>query len=312
MPARPFRFGIQLGGAPSGRAWREAAVQAEASGYDVLLMPDHFGDQLSPLPALAAAATATTTLRVGTFVAGNDFRHPLSLAKEAASLDVLSDGRFELGLGAGWAAADYTETGIPFDRGGVRVDRVEEAIQVIRRAWLGEPFSFSGSHYEIKGYAGLPLPVQKPHPPLMIASGAPRLLGVAGREADIVGLCPRPVSDGTGLLWTDVSGAALEEKVGWVREAAGDRFDALELNCNVFEVEITSDRPGTVERLAARYGCEAAQLRDSPHIWVGSVEEIAEDLRARRDRLGLSYYAILGDLELLHAGAPVVAALAGT
>ena len=310
--SRPFRFGIQLGLADSGTEWRAAATRAEAAGYDILLIPDHFGQQLSPFPALAAAAEATTTIRVGTLVACNDFRHPLMLAKEAATVDLLSDGRFELGIGAGWAIDDYAETGIPFDGPGVRVARLQESIELVRRAWTGEAFSFDGAHYTAREYCGGPLPVQRPGPPLLIGSGAPKLLAYAARTADIVQFAPRPVRDGSGLIWGNIAADEVARKVEWVRAAAPERLDSLEISCNVVDVEITDDAEGGVARLAGQLGCEPEALRDSPHVWIGAVDAIVDRLRGWRERLGISYYAILGDLELLEAGAPIVAALAGT
>ena len=309
---RPFRFGIQLGLAGSGAEWHAAAARTEAAGYDILLIPDHFGSQLSPFPALAAAAAATTTLRVGTLVACNDFRHPLVLAKDAATVDLLSDGRFELGIGAGWHMSDYAETGIRFDEPGVRVARLKESIELVRRAWSGDTFSFDGTHYTAREYCGGPLPVQRPGPPLLIGSGAPKLLNFAARTADIVQFAPRPVRDGSGLIWSNIAADEVARKAEWVRMAAPERLDSLEISCNVIEVEITDDVEGAVARLAGRLNCEPDVLRDSPHVWIGPVDAIVDRLRRWRERLGISYYAILGDLELLEAGAPIVAALAGT
>lgn len=294
MSSRPFRFGIQFPRARSGREWKEIARRAEAYGYDVLLIPDHFGGQWAPIVALTAAADATTSLRVGTLVADNDFRHPLVLAKEAATLDVLSDGRFELGIGAGWAAADYRETGIPFDRAGVRVARLKEAVRLIKGAWEGEAFTFAGEHYHVEGYVGSPTPAQQPGPPLLIGSGAPRLLAYAAQEAAIVGICPRPLVDGSGLMPDELTAAAVARKIEWIRDAAGDRIAEIELNCNVFGVRLDGE------------------LSDSPHYLTGPVDEIADRLREWRTELGISYYAMLGNLEVLEAAAPLVELLAGT
>jgi probable F420-dependent oxidoreductase len=291
---RAFRFGIQLEHAEAGREWKDAARRAEAHGYSVLLMPDHFSRQWAPLVALTAAADATTNLRVGTLVADNDFRHPLALAKEAATLDLISDGRFELGIGAGWAAEDYHETGIPFDRAGVRVARLKEAISLIKQAWKGTPFTVEGEHYAVSGYSGAPRPRQSPGPPVLIGSGAPRLLAYAAQEADIIGICPRPLADGSGLRWGELSEAGVARKVEWVREAAGDRIGDIELNCNVFDVRLDGE------------------VSDNPHALTGAVDEIADRLREWRARLGISYYAFLGDLEILETAAPIVELLAGT
>jgi alkanesulfonate monooxygenase SsuD/methylene tetrahydromethanopterin reductase-like flavin-dependent oxidoreductase (luciferase family) len=193
----------------------------------------------------------------------------------------------------------------------VRIDRLVEAIQLLKRAWGGEPFTWQGAHYRVTDYAGRPLPVQRPRPPLLIASGSPRLLGIAAREAEIVALAPRPARDGTRLIWHSISAAATASKIEWVRAAAPERFSDLTLSCNVVEVEITDDLAGASARLGAKLGCEPALLEQSPHVWIGSVERIAERLHAQRERYGISYYTVLGDLDLLAATLPVVAALAG-
>ena len=274
-------------------------------------MSDHFGRQLSPFPALAAAAAATSTLRLGTLVACNDFRHPLMLAKEAATLDVLSDGRFELGIGAGWSADDYDKTGIRQDSPGIRVERLQEAVTLIKNAWSGEPFSFSGIHYTVTDYTGAPRPLQQPTPPLLIGSGAPKLLAVAAREADIIGFAPRPRGDGSSPSWYDISPDSLDRKLQWVREAARQRTAPLELSCLVSAVEITRDTGAAVERLARRFGIAADAVLNSPHIWVGSVDAICAQLLLRREQFGISYQTIVGDYETLAAAAPVVERLAG-
>src|SRR4051794_27509366 len=185
---RPFRFGVQTSSAPNRKAWVDLAIKAEANGYDVLTMPDHFGDQLAPIPALMTAADATTTLRIGALVHDNDYKHPVVLAKELATLDVLSEGRVEVGLGAGWMERDYRAAGLPFDRAAVRIDRFEEAIAVVKGMFGDEPFSFAGVHYTINDYDARPKPTQRPRPPLLIGGSGTRLLTIAAREADIVGI----------------------------------------------------------------------------------------------------------------------------
>jgi len=185
---RKIRFGIQLATATTGAEWAELARKAEDLGYSTLFMPDHFGDQLAPVPALMAAADATTTLNVGALVFDNDYKHPLVLAKEMATQDVLSGGRLEIGLGAGWMEADYRAAGMAYDRPGVRIDRFAEGLAVIKGAMADGPFSFSGDHYTITDHDGRPKPVQQPHPPLLIGGGGRRVLSIAAREADIVGI----------------------------------------------------------------------------------------------------------------------------
>src|SRR5256712_13883228 len=184
--AKPFRFGVQEHSAPSGKAWRDRARLVEALGYQALFLPDHCGEQLAPIVALLSAADATSTLRVGSLVFDNDYRHPVVLAKEVATLDLLSDGRFDFGLGAGWMASDYERSGIPLDSPGVRIERMEEALAIIKGLLAGGVVSFSGKHYRIASLEGHPSPVQKPHPPILLGGGGRRMLRVAAREADIV------------------------------------------------------------------------------------------------------------------------------
>ena len=307
---RAFRFGVQLSGG-TGTDWLGQVRQAEELGYSSVFVPDHFGDQLAPIPALTAAAAATTDLRVGSLVFDNDYRHPVLLAKEVASLDVLSGGRVEFGLGAGWMNSDYDQSGIPHDPAGVRIDRLEEAITVIKGLFAEGPTSFSGEHYTITDLDGLPKPVQRPHPPFLIGGGAPRVLRLAGREADIVGVNPAirsgNVDEDAGR---DMAPGVTDRKLEWVREGAGDRFDDIELNMLVFAVIVTDDRDDLVAKLAPRFGLSAEDLADSPHVWIGSTAQITDDLRRWRDRWGVSYWVIQGPA--LEAVAPVVAELAGT
>src|SRR5215211_9239903 len=226
---RPFRFGVIGEAITSRERLLDAPRRAEALGYSTLLLRDHFvaepfGDQLAPMVALTAAAGATRTLRVGTLVLDNDYRHPVLLAKEAATLDLLSGGRFELGLGAGWLREEYVSAGMPFDPAGVRVGRMEESLRLLKGLFSGESVTFAGEHYAVTGLESFPRPVQRPHPPLMIGAGSRRMLGIAGREADIVGILPKALPDGT--ISDDLAERTpetLKRKVGWAREAAGDR-----------------------------------------------------------------------------------------
>ena len=191
MTTRKFRFGVQASTARTGAEWAEQARTIEDLGYSTLFMPDHFVDAaLAPMVALPFAAAATTTLRIGMLVLGNDYKHPAVVAKEAATLDVLSDGRLEFGLGAGWMTADYDALGLTYDRPGVRIDRLAEALAVVKGAWGDGPFDFAGEHYTINAYDGLPTPVQRPRPPILVGGGGQKLLRLAGREADIVGINP--------------------------------------------------------------------------------------------------------------------------
>jgi probable F420-dependent oxidoreductase len=307
---RRFRFGIQLHTARSGVDWAEQARKAEGLGYDALFMPDHFGDQLAPVPALMAAADATTELKVGALVFDNDYKHPVVLAKELATIDVLSGGRLEVGLGAGWMKSDYERSGIAMDRPAIRVDRLEEGIAIVKGCFAPGPFSHDGSHYRITEYDGLPKPVQSP-PPFLIGGGAKRVLSIAAREADIVGINPS-IRSGQVDAAASRDGAAgqTDQKLAWVREAAGDRYADLELNMLQFAGIITDDRGGTVEMMAPLFGLPPAEVESHPHACVGTVEQICDDLRARRDRWDVSYFVFQGDT--MEPMAPVVAALRGT
>ncbi len=221
----PFRFGVQLSRAASGHAWRELARRIEGLGYSTLFVPDHFEDQFGPLVALTVAAEATTTLRVGSLVFGNDYRHPMVLAKEIATLDLLSEGRVEFGLGAGWMTADYEQAGLEEDSPAVRIDRMEESLAVMKELWSTGSCTFDGKYYRIEGAAGEPRPYQSPHPPIVIGGGGPRVLGIAAREADIVGVNP---SLAAGVVGPEVlagtTPADYDRRLEWVRSAAGQRF----------------------------------------------------------------------------------------
>jgi probable F420-dependent oxidoreductase len=295
----------------SAREWAELARKVEDLGYSTLTCADHLDDQFAPVPALAAAAAATTTLRLGTLVLANDFRHPVVAAKDAATLDLLSEGRLELGLGAGWMTTDYETSGIPLDPAGVRIDRMAEGLAVIRGLMADGPFSFEGEHYRIDGLEGFPKPVQRPHPPIVIGGGGPRVLRFAAQHADIVGLnvnlAVGVIDDRAGPNATE---DATQAKVDLVRDAAGDRFDEIELQVRVHAVVVTDDRQGMAELMAPALGISPAAALASPHALAGSPEEIAADLQARRDRWGISYLGV--SIDALDALAPVVARLAGT
>jgi probable F420-dependent oxidoreductase len=313
---RQFRFGVIGEDIRTREQLVAEARRAEALGYSSLLLRDHFvsepyGEQLAPMVALMAAAAATSTLRVGTLVLDNDYRHPVLLAKEAASLDVLSGGRFELGLGAGWLRDEYERAGLPFDPAGVRIDRLEESIPVLKRLLSGSLTTMRGSHYSIDGLTTFPRPAQRPHPPILVGAGSRRMLGVAGRHADIVNIIPKALPNGTiSDDLSERSPATIERKVGWVREAAGERFDDLELGAIAF-VAVGDDARKVAERLAVERGWGAAaaeQVLEMPSMLVGPVERIVDELYARRDRLGLSYYVVSN--ASMEAAAPIVAGLA--
>lgn len=310
FPVRPFRFGVQMSNAVEGVGWAETARRVESLGYDVVTMPDHFGGQLAPIPALQAVLDATTTLRAGALVFDNDYKHPAILAKELATMDVLSDGRVEIGLGAGWMISDYEQLGLVYDRPGVRIDRFVEGLEIIRRSMADGPFSFQGEHYTITDYDGLPKPVQRPRPPILVGGGGRRVLSIAARHADIVGV--------NGTLHAGVIGpeaiatmtaAAVADKVAIVAAAAGDRIDEIEMNIRTFLVSVTDDRVGRLAQVAAFVDVDEQMVTDSPFALIGSARSIVEDLIARRERYGFSYIVVGPDD--IESFAPIVAELAG-
>lgn len=316
--AHPFRFGVIGEHMSSAAAWHTTARQAEQLGYSTLFIRDHFipepfGDQFAPLIALMAAADATKTLRVGSLVLDNDYRHPVILAKEAATLDVLSNGRFELGLGAGWAKAEYQQGGIPFDPPGIRVSRLEEAVHVIKGIFASELLTFSGTYYRIDQLNGFPKPIQQPHPPILIGASGKRMLALAAREATTIGLMNGDYS--TGVEIDDPlkrSPEAMTAKIQWIRQAAGERFEQIELSTVIAPI-LTSDRRQEAEHCARQHGWHAIRPEDvleMPSIFIGSVEQITEQMEERRERYGFSYY-IVSDANM-EMCAPIVARLAGS
>lgn len=310
FPQRPFRFGIQAHQAPNRAAWVDLARRTEAHGYSCLTMPDHFGDQLAPIPALQSAADATTTLRVGALVFDNDYKHPVVLAKELATIDLLSDGRLEIGIGAGWMISDYEQSGMPYDPAGVRVDRFEEGLAILKGAFGEGPFDHRGEHYNIRGYNGTPKPVQRPYPPILIGGGGKRVLGIAAREADIVGINGTMTAGVVGPeVISTMTAEAVDDKVAIVAAAAGDRLGAIEMNIRAFMVSVTDDRSGALDVISQFAGMPPDAVAASPFALVGSVSQITEELQAQRERWGFSYI-IVGE-EDLEPFAPVVAALAG-
>lgn len=305
MTKRPFRFGINHV-TLSREEWQETARKAEALGYDTLIAQDHFGSQLAPLPALVAAADVTSRLRLATIVLDNDFRHPALVAKEAATVDVLSNGRMELGLGAGWLQSDYDKTGLPYDSPSERLERLGEAVQICKALFSSEGSSvtFSGKHYNVRNLDALPRPVQRPRLPIMIGGRQKRMLSLAAREADIVGI---------SLLDQREPGKpdppSFAQKVEWVRQAAGTRLNDLEIHINASLVEVGDVPTAAVEQQALRRGMTLEQVLDSPATLVGSEDAIVERLLACREQFGVTYYVIQG--RAMGAFAPVVARLHG-
>jgi probable F420-dependent oxidoreductase len=310
---KPFRFGLNLREARSLVDLAGKARKAEAIGYDTLCVPDHLTDLVSPMPTLVAAAAAAKALRVATNVLNNDLRHPVLVAREAATVDLLTDGRLQLGLGAGSIKSEYDQAGLAFDPGRVRVERLGEAVTIIKGLLSGEEVTLTGQYYRVRGHRISPLPVQKPHPPILIGGNGPGLLSLAAREADIVGFSGIHFRDG-GAAPPDLSSwrtGAVDERVRLVREAAGEeRFAQLELNVLVQRVILTDDRRQAAEELTDRWTqLSADEILASPYVLIGSVDQIAEDLLARRERWGFSYYVT--HEPYFDALAPVVARLAG-
>jgi probable F420-dependent oxidoreductase len=233
------------------------------------------------------------------------------VAKEAATLDVLSDGRLEFGLGAGWMTADYEAIGLPYDRAGVRIERLDEALQIVKGAWADGPFDFSGEHYTITGYDAQPTPVQQPRPPILVGGGGEKVLKLAGREADIVGINPILHAGVIGAeAARDTVGGATERKIAWVREGAGERFDQLELQIRYFVAAVTDDARALAEAMAPGFGVSADEALSSGAVLAGTVDEVCDTLVRRREEWGVSY-VVFGD-DQYEQFAPVVARLAGT
>jgi probable F420-dependent oxidoreductase len=303
----PFRFAVRAVGPRAADGWLAQARRAEELGYSALLMPDHLIDQLAPVPALAAAAAATTRLRVGVHVFANDYRDPVMLAREAAALDVLSNGRLELGIGAGWMVSDYRQLGIPYDEPKVRIDRLLEAISIIKRLFSGERVDHEGTHYQIHGARIGTLPIQRPRPPLVIGGGGPRMLRIAAREADIVSFIPQMSAQGRPRV-REATTDATAAKVARVREAAGARFDALELCSWTAHVNV-ADARRPLAAIGAGLEAMAAALVGTPYVLAGTRGAIREQLLRYRERLAITYWTIPG--EAMEDFAPIAASLTG-
>lgn len=308
-PTRPFRFAADLQDALPDRTLAETAREMEDLGYSTVFVPDHFDEGYGPITAMAMAAAATTTLNVGTLVLDCDFRHPAVLARELASIDVLSGGRLEVGLGAGWKRLDYDRSGIPMDAPKVRVDRMIEHARVLRGLFRGGTFNFAGEHYTITDLDGTPAPHRSDGPPILIAGGARRVLRFAGEFADIVGI---NASVHSGEIDTaaaqDSLASRFDEKVGWVQD--GGRFDEIEVNGWIAVAALTDDGQGFAEAVAPLYETDADSVRSSPLTLIGDPAELRDLLQERRERWGFSYIVLPG--AQAHEFAPLVAALTGT
>ncbi len=309
---RPFRFGVVTHNTNASLdALVARARLAERLGYSAFLVPDHLGDQFDAPLALAMAAQATRTLRIGSFVFANDFRHPALLAKAAATLDVLSGGRFELGLGAGWMQSEYEQVGLAFGTAGGRIDRLVESLQVIKGLFSGDPVNFAGTHYRITDMRGHPSPVQRPHPPILLGGSGKRILSVAAREADIVSILPRGMVEAGGpqrIDLADAGAASVARKVAWIREAAAERFQDLELNLFIMDIELAAGEEAGAGQLASRLSLSHRQVTETPHLLAGTVDQIGQQLRGTRKEYGISYLVVFD--EQMERFAPVVASLA--
>ena len=290
---KPFRFGVEMMEPFPGMSWTDSARELEALGYDALHAPDHFDEGLGPITAMASAAAVTEKLVVATAVLAADFRHPAVLARELAALDVISEGRLEVGLGAGYNVDDYRWSGIAMDPPKVRVDRLVEYVAVLRGLFADGPFSYEGEHFRIDALDGTPHPHTPGGPPIFVAGGGPRMLRFAARHADIIGVNPAmATSERRRESNQDGVAARVDDKFALIREAAGDRYDGLEFHGWLRHVQVTDDGRGAASEIAAATGLTEDDVLESPFVLVGSVEEIVERLRERRERWGYSYYTV--------------------
>ena len=310
----PFRFGVQFSKSASGADYRDTVRRIEDLGYSTVFCPDHFDDQWAPTVALTVAAEATTDLRVATLVYDVDYRHPVVLAKEIATRDLVSNGRVEFGIGAGWMSDDYDTAGIPFDKAGIRIDRMVEAIDVVRGLWSGQPLNFQGEHYVVRDMTGAPSPWQPGGPPIIVGGGGKRVLTEAARRADIVVL---NASLHSGSVGPETALSALGERFlerrNWVEEAAGERFSELELQMNTFMTAVTAttaEADEMIEGMAPMFGLSPDQARTIPMVLAGTVNDVCEQLHHHRELYGTSYWVIHeGEVDAM---APVVAKMSGT
>lgn len=308
--AHSFRFSASLGSTPTDEIV-EVAKRAEACGFSSVTMPDHFDDQAAPLIGLTAVAMATTSLRVLPLVLANDYRHPVVLAKELATLDVLSRGRLEFGIGAGWMTTDYDFSGIEHSSPGARIARLSDSVDILTQLLRGEEVDHTGDNYNVRGSLAQPAPAQESGIPLLLAGGKQKMLTLAGAKADIVGINPGMTA---GVIderaGRDATLERTDQKLEWVRDGAGARFDDLEVQTRVHLAQIHDDRQALAAEMAPLLGMTTEEALASPHALVGTVQQCIDELRTWRERWGMSYITIDGSE--IEAFAPVVEALAGT
>lgn len=320
MDRPPFRFAVQATNAAGGREWRDTVRRVEELGYSTLFLADHYlgpgpaqkiartpRQDLAPIAAMAAAAAVTETLRIGCRVFCVDYHVPAVLAKETATLDLLSDGRLEMGIGAGWSETEYNAMGLTFDRPGRRIARLAEVVAVIKAHWEGEQLEFAGQIVQVRGYAGRPRTVQRPHPPIMIGGGGPRMLAYAAREADIVSMSSVP------FVARDAAGrdprAVAQRRIDAVRAAAGERYARLEIESSPYFTAITDDPEAALADAASSTGIPAEVLRDHPNVMIGSLESIVDSLYSRRESFGVNYVTV--QQSQIESFAPIVDRLRG-
>jgi probable F420-dependent oxidoreductase len=321
--SKPFRFGLQAYAPNSGKEWRELARKAESSGFSSFHLADHIigpGPALTAtghpvqtvaaIPAMAVAAEATSTIKVGCRVLCVDYRNPVMLAKEVATLDFFSEGRLELGLGAGWLQGEYEAIGVPFDRAGVRIDRFEEVIALLRASFAEGELNIDTPHVHAVGFEAVPKPFTKSGPPIMIGGGAKRILTIAGREADIVSL---NFNNSSGKLGADGIGSSnaelTDQKIQWIKDGAGARFDQIEIEIAAYFTIVTPDGAGTRAKMAPMFGMTPEVFAEHPNALIGSVDEICDRIVERRERFGISYVSF--GASVIDAVIPVVERLAG-
>jgi probable F420-dependent oxidoreductase len=321
--SKPFRFGLQAYAPNSGKEWRELARKAEASGFSSFHLADHIigpGPALTAtghpvqtvaaIPAMAVAAEATSTIKVGCRVLCVDYRNPVMLAKEVATLDFFSEGRLELGLGAGWLQGEYEAIGVPFDRAGVRIDRFEEVIALLRASFAEGELNIDTPHVHAVGFDAVPKPFTKSGPPIMIGGGAKRILTIAGREADIVSLNFNNSSGKLGAAGIGSSTAELtDQKIQWIKDGAGARFDQIEIEIAAYFTIVTPDGEGTRAKMAPMFGMTPEVFAEHPNALIGSVDEICDRIVERRERFGISYVSF--GASVIDSVIPVVERLAG-
>ncbi len=320
----PFRFGVQAFSAESASEWRDLAQGAEDLGYSCLSVADHYfgpgmamaaashpAQNLAAIPAMAMAAAVTDRIRIGSRVMCIDYHQPVVLAKSLSTIDLLSDGRLEAGLGAGWITSEYEAMGIPMDRAGIRIDRLIEYVELTRAFFAGEDLNMRGEHVLAKDMAAIPAAVQEGGPKIMIGGGSPRVLRTAGRLADIVSI---NFDNSAGKIGSHGLGsgtpAGTTDKVSWIREGAGDRFADIELEIGAYFTMVTNDGVTARERMGAGLGMSSDEMAAYPHALIGSVGEICEMLQERRQDYGINYVTVGG--AAMRDFAPVVDQLAGT